>query len=345
MTEKDPRLERLMNLTFAFLNADRLGKKYLTGKWIHSNVDGYQNLGETAFKKLFARDRRDLLLVGVPIETIAEFRTPDGVVQPAHRLAADDYALPEINFTPAEATVLGLAGDMGMNQELAAFARSGWTKIAAAGAHRELGGAEFTTVGDIASITAIDLDRILRACSKGLAISFSYQAAADSETQTRHMDPWGLVPLRNRLYLVGFDLDRDEPRSFRINRISDITQSGTATHPKPPAEDLQALVTNSLRRGHQLIDATVAIQPGRARELTEVGTLVARDDIPGYDTYELANVDQGWLVRSAAAHAPFALVLAPQTAREAVIGHLRAVAEAHKDACEEQATANTEEKS
>lgn len=41
MVARDRVIERLTNLTFAFLNADRLGRKFLSPQWIHEHVDGY----------------------------------------------------------------------------------------------------------------------------------------------------------------------------------------------------------------------------------------------------------------------------------------------------------------
>ncbi|MDU0477690.1 WYL domain-containing protein [Staphylococcus chromogenes] len=331
MTEKDPVLERLTNLTFALLNADRYSRKYLTASWVRTHVAGYEGLSDAAFAKAFSRDRKRLALVGVPIETLAEYESLDGTIQPAYRISTDDYALPEISFTPAEATVLGLAGDMGMSKELAAFARSGWTKIAASGVTRELGGAEITTVGDINSVTPQALETIMQACNRGLRITFNYQPGIDAEAVTRTMDPWGLVPLRSRLYLVGFDVDRGNARCFRISRVSNIACAGKADHRQPAEVNLQEIVEETLRRGHQLVTATLAIQPGKASSLSQLGMPTEAEVLPGYEAVQLIDVDSGWLIREACAHAPHALVVSPADVREDVIAALREVAGLHEE--------------
>lgn len=335
MTEADPGLERLTNLTFALLNADKLGRQFLTYAWIHHNVDGYKSLASSAADKAIMRDLRLLKKAGVPLETLDTTEPLATKPVKAVRLSKDDYALPEVSFTPEEATVLALAGDVGMEKELATFARSGWTKLAAAGATRDFGhSSAVATVGDIRTISGQALDIILSACSKHQLIQFQYRPGQEDDTHIRTMAPWGLVPLRSRLYLVGFDLDRDAIRCFRINRISDIHAVRTqSSHLPPEGINLQEEVEKSLRRGRALIDAVVAITPGKARDIADMGQPITNyDDAPaGMTTYQLTGVDTQWLVRTLTSLAPDAIVLEPADIRQAIIDRLRAVVENHQE--------------
>ncbi|WP_244248396.1 WYL domain-containing protein [Corynebacterium matruchotii] len=104
-------------------------------------------------------------------------------------------------------------------------------------------------------------------------MSFYYQRTSASDYTERWMDPWGIVTNRDRLYLVGHDLDRDAPRSFRITRISELEILNPETtdlepygpfHEPPPDTNLQQLVINQLRQGMTLVDATLTIEPGKA---------------------------------------------------------------------------------
>lgn len=317
MVARDRVIERLTNLTFAFLNADRLGRKFLSPQWIHEHVDGYAEYSAASFHTIFTRDRAILAKVGVPIESVA---------QAGYRLQRERYMLPPVHFTPAEATVLGLAGELGFDPDLGSFARSGWTKLAAAGADRELHSApQFTAVNDISTLSARQLDALLNATRRGRRIAFQYRSGQAAQAITRTMDPWGLVNVRDRLYLVGFDIDRDAPRSFRITRVDDIVPVGEATHPRPN-EDLQGFVERLLRTGQELIDAHLTIAEGRAYELAAKG--VQRAD----GTWDLTGVDRNWLVRTAAAYAPHAVVLGPSEVREAVIQQLAVAQEVYRGA-------------
>ncbi|BAU95846.1 transcriptional regulator [Corynebacterium suranareeae] len=318
MSDRKEDLERQINLTFAFLSANSYSRKFLTQAWIRDNVGDYKGLSDTAFRKKLQRDFAYLRRVGVPIE---QFMVTSGVAegQQAYRLAQDSYQLPEVEFTPDEAAVLGMAGEMGQNQELGAFARSGWTKLAAAGAQRDLStSTAITNAGDLGSLSAKTLDAIIKARHVGKQISFNYRRSLTDPATIRHMDPWGLVPERDRIYLVGFDLDRQSPRTFRITRISDITLGAESTHPMPEGTNLQDLVRAQLRTKSMLIDATLRITPDRAVELRAAG-------VEGVDnTWHFSDVDRDWLVRTAAAHAPEAIVLEPQDVVEDVVALLRA---------------------
>ena len=314
--------ERLINLTFAFLYANDTGRRYITAEWIRTNVAGYQDRTDAAFQRMFARDRSILAKVGVPIETIAQATLDDA---PGYRLNPHNYYLPEVSFTPGEAAVLALAGDKGLNHELAAFARSGWTKLAAAGAStvtaQDSAPVMFNNVTDLGVLTAQSLDTILKAHRNHHRIHFDYTPHKNAEPTRRVMDPWGIVNHQDRWYLVGFDIERDAPRTFRITRVSNIDIVGRAMHPAPEHTPLQELVADSLRSRKVLIDATITAEPGTAGELT------SRASHRDHDTYVLTGVDRDWLVRTAAAYAPHALVVEPADVRDDVIAQLRSLLE------------------
>lgn len=328
---RDVTIERLVNLTFAFLNLKRVGRSYLTLDWVVRNIEGYkynakgQERSQRTLEKLFERDRRTLSFAGVPIETVVMDNTV------GYRLSDDDYRLPEVSFTPEEATVLALAGQMGQGDELATFTRSGWTKIAASGINRDVSiTPQFTTVNDFATLSASTLDTILQAHNNHTRLSFMYQPHPAAEAVERWMDPWGLVSQRDRLYLVGHDLDRDEVRTFRITRISEVepldmddetVASYGPFHKADPSVNLQELVDAQLRRGRLLVNATVrAIDPQRCAELID-GAVESNGDV-----YELVDVDKDWLVRTACAYAPHAVVLGPDDVVSAVVAQLRLAA-------------------
>ncbi|MBG9259365.1 helix-turn-helix transcriptional regulator [Corynebacterium belfantii] len=305
---KDVALERIVNLTFAFLRAETQGRHYISADWVIKHVDGYaknsagQIRSNAAAHQLFKRDRAALDRAGVPIETIATG------AQTLYRLRTEDYSLPEVTFTPEEATVLALAGQMGLGDELATFSRSGWTKIAASGVQRELTSTpRYTPVNDVNAIAARDFDAILAARTHRSAITFDYYETSTSSPQQRVMDPWSIVSERDRVYLVGYDHDRQAPRCFRITKVAGIRHIDSETDfVEPDASiDLQQLVKEQLRRGKLLVNAVIAAQPDKAQELTsrgewqQDGTLLLRD------------VDRDWLVRTLARYAPHARALSP----------------------------------
>lgn len=308
MADRDAQLERLLNLTIALKDAHEVGRHYLEASWIREHVPGYQDKTKAAFEKQFLRDRDTLSLIGVPIR-----KTSRG-----YCLEEDQYELPAVQFTQEEATVLALAGEMGLSSELAAFARSGWTKLAASGASRDFSARPtFTSYGDLARMAPGGLQQILKACDRGERLTFDYRRSRTADPEPRRLDPWGLVTLRERIYLVGYDVDRDAPRTFRLPRVSSIRRSGPGSHPAPTGTDLQGIVEDALRQGNSLVDATLRVNPGTAQELCSRGTL---DEL---GNLRLQGVDTQWLARTAAGYGAAVEVLDPPEARQAVIDLLK----------------------
>lgn len=56
-------------------------------------------------------------------------------------------------------------------------------------------------------------------------LRFDYRTG-DDRTSRRHVEPHRLVSLRDRWYLVAFDLDRDDWRTFRVDRIGPPVATG-----------------------------------------------------------------------------------------------------------------------
>lgn len=294
-------MQRLTNLAFALLGAGQVR----TPDWIRRHVDGYPpGQSQEAFRRMLGRDVQTLRRAGVPVVQTDGY----GIVQ-------DDYELPEVTFTPEEATVLGLAGEMGQAGELGLFGRSGWTKIAAAGADRDLSEAPvYTADTDLNRIPAASLTAVLTCVRAQKRMRFDYQAVPTKERVRRTMDPWGVVVLNSRVYVVGWDVDRQNPRSFRMLRISDVKASHESPTHMEATAPLQDIVAAGLKQGREYVDAVVRVPHGMAKELVDAGE---RDQ----DLVRLTEVDQDWLVRTAAGYAPEVEVIEPADVR-ALIGDL-----------------------
>ncbi|MEU9078931.1 YafY family protein [Kitasatospora sp. NPDC048538] len=95
----------------------------------------------------------------------------------------------------------------------------------------------------------VDPDRLTAvalACRDTERLRFSY-SAADGRGSRRHVEPHRLVCLHRRWYLVAYDLDRQDWRTFRLDRLSSPQGSGTRFGPRElPAEDAAAFVRAGL---------------------------------------------------------------------------------------------------
>jgi|GEM_PF-5608335 len=97
------RTERLLNLVIA-LRATRRGMRRDD---LRRAVPQYAaSPNDTAFERMFERDKEDLRQIGVPIVTVPSDVLVDA--EDAYRIDAGAYELPEVTFTPAEVAVLGL---------------------------------------------------------------------------------------------------------------------------------------------------------------------------------------------------------------------------------------------
>ncbi|MFI2609177.1 helix-turn-helix transcriptional regulator [Kitasatospora sp. NPDC018619] len=84
------------------------------------------------------------------------------------------------------------------------------------------------------------------ACRDGERVRFAY-TAADGRGTDRHVEPHRLVPLYRRWYLVAYDLDRADWRSFRLDRLTAPSGSGTRFAPRTlPAADAVQFVRAGL---------------------------------------------------------------------------------------------------
>jgi predicted DNA-binding transcriptional regulator YafY len=88
---------------------------------------------------------------------------------------------------------------------------------------------------------------IAGACRDATRVHFSYTAKDDRVTQ-RHTEPCAVVHTGYRWYLVAFDLDRDDWRTFRIDRIRGRLRPGERGRRRTvPGGDPAAFVKRQLR--------------------------------------------------------------------------------------------------
>ena len=126
------------------------------------------------------------------------------------------------------------------------------------------------------------LVRIVSACRDREGLRFAYQAFS-GERRRRDVEPHELVHLGRFWYLVAWDRDRDDWRSFRLDRIEGTPSSGRrfARHPAPP-DGFAAHVSrgrSASRERHRaeiVLHAPIAVL--RERVPPAYGTLVALDE-------------------------------------------------------------------
>jgi predicted DNA-binding transcriptional regulator YafY len=75
------------------------------------------------------------------------------------------------------------------------------------------------------------LIELAKACDANQRATFAYRASGGEETE-RRVEPHRLVATDRRWYLVAYDLDREDWRTFRVDRISSVSVLGHTFVPR-----------------------------------------------------------------------------------------------------------------
>ncbi|MEV0590559.1 helix-turn-helix transcriptional regulator [Nonomuraea cavernae] len=109
---------------------------------------------------------------------------------------------------------------------------------------------------------------LARACRDEVEAGFDYPSG--SEVRRRRVEPYRLVASDRRWYLLAYDLDRDDWRSFRVDRMTDVTARTWRFRPRA-APDAAAYVQEGVAS---------RVYPHQARFLVHAPADTVRAQIP-----------------------------------------------------------------
>jgi proteasome accessory factor B len=306
--------ERLLNLVVCLLAT----RRYLTAEQIRQAVPGYPG-GDEAFKRMFERDKEELRELGIPLEMGS-----DGDEEPGYRIQRQAYELPEIQLSPDEAAVLGLAARVWQRASLAEAASGALLKLRAAGVDTD----EAASLGIEPRVGTDEpaFPALWRAVRDRRPVTFDYLGVGRSAPQRRHLEPWGVVSRHGRWYVAGHDRDRGEARVFRLSRIrGEVTSAGPAgTVTVPDGVDLRKVVTSMGGPAPGRRTATVRLRRGAAAGIRRWAADIRPDD-DDWDLAELTFSEVDKLADYLAGFADDVVVVEPPDVRDAMIQHLKAV--------------------
>ncbi|QKT07431.1 WYL domain-containing protein [Gordonia sp. X0973] len=326
---KREKVERQLNLVICLLSTNQ----YVSAEYIRRNVGGYYENDSTddAFFRMFERDKADLRDLGIPL--ITGPTSGFGENEDGYRIDRERYELPDIHLEPAEGAAVALATALWDSSEVAAIAQSAALKLRAAGIDVSAD-QEWDVTGATAGRGSGDelvLRELLEASTARRAVEMTFQRPGTTAT-VRRLEPWGVVTHRGRWYVVGRDRDRDERRTFRLSRITAVTQVGKAgafTADTAPGE-LRALVAESVDQAFRedSVRARVWVAADRAaglRRLASDSAPAEFDGAPG-DELVIEFDSTSALVRTICSAGPDAVVLEPESLRGRVVAALDAMA-------------------
>ncbi|KFF97101.1 DeoR faimly transcriptional regulator [Streptomyces scabiei] len=134
-------------------------------------------------------------------------------------------------------------------------------------------------------LSAVDpavLTELANACRDAERLRFDYRDHGGAATR-RTVEPHRLVCTERRWYLVAWDVDRADWRTFRVDRVTPRPPHGPRFVPRePPAEDLAAYVSQGVSTrvyaSHAVVRLLMPLHEAAERISPSAGTLEAHDE-------------------------------------------------------------------
>ncbi len=322
MAQGDP-AERLLNLIIALSNT----RVRMSRAQIREAVAGYEparpgddaaaaKKRDAAFERMFERDKEDLRRLGIPLRTVTDATHGDEI---GYVIDAGEAAMPAIELTAAERAVLAVAAGYWQSAALGTDARRALTKLSSA--------AERGSAGELAlgATTLHDADAaapLAQAIGDRQAVSFTYTSQSSGRA-VRTVEPWRLVVRGGAVYLVGFDRDRGEPRTYRTSRIEGAPEPvGEPGAFEPPANLPASQLTDAVPG----LVARVGVRAESGHSLRRRGSFVKADGV--WDVFDVPYSDTEALRDEVLALAGGARVIEPASLADMVVSHAAKAREA-----------------
>jgi proteasome accessory factor B len=303
------RLERVTDLLLVLLDTTQP----LSLREIADRVPGYPD-SHGARRQAFERDKRLLRDEGIPVlvESIG------GEDQLGYRVDPEAYYLPDLGLEAEEQAALNLAvAGVHLGQPIGhdALLKLG---AGADSPHR-------TSAAPLVDLRSIDglpaLPVLFDAVRTGAAVEFDYRG------EGRHVDLAGLRFRSGHWYVVGYDRDRGDARTFRVDRIE-----GVPSLDAPSSVDLPEGFDVDLHFSRdpwqfgdgEAFEVDVLVDPAEAgRVVAELGSDSVVERRPGGAVVvRLTVTDQDALVVWVLDLLDHAEVLRPEATRQAIIDRL-----------------------
>jgi proteasome accessory factor B len=162
------------------------------------------------------------------------------------------------------------------------------------------------------------ITEILAAIANSKTVIFEYVGLNQSEVGKRTIDPWRALLHSGHWYLIGFDQEKGEVRTFRTDRIvGDLVETKhDILEPMPKDFDLSAITESWENSDTAATIATVLVRPGRAASLRVLATACEIGD--KWDELTIPYHHESQLVGLIASACDVTRVTAPQSLHDSV---------------------------
>jgi predicted DNA-binding transcriptional regulator YafY len=160
-------------------------------------------------------------------------------------------------------------------------------------------------------------------CRRGQRAHLTYRDRGGTMS-TRQVDPYRLVYTGRRWYLVAYDVDRQDWRTFRADRIQGVTPTGQAVA-LPETPDAADMVGRGIARGPYPVRVTVrlAVPAEEARRLVPPTVGVHRPDGDDATIVDIGGPDADGLARYLLTLGRPLRILHPDEVRQAFLTRTR----------------------
>ncbi len=309
--------ERLINLTIALLAT----KRYLTKSDIFRTIEGYAGSSESK-ERMFERDKDELRAIGIVIEVGG--LDPFFDDEAGYRIRPEEYSLNLGALTGVEIALLSLAAEAWKGAALSASAQTALLKLHSLGIQ-----SDFDAIPSMApnlNIFFPSFGVIAQAIAARKEIDFLY-IDKDLNRHMRRLHPFGVGNRGGRWYLVGLDVDKNEQRTFRLDRIDgDVVAVGLSEAFEVPPQFylVDFLQTNIFE---PVDSALVAIRHGKGHVLRRQATITETGE--EFDRCQIPFSNLSQFVEVLLWHGNDVIVISPDSLRSQIILALERVVEAH----------------
>ena len=275
-------------------------------------------------RRTVRRDVERLRGLGYPVESLpgpaGGYRLRAGAAMPPLLLDDDEAIAIAVGLrTAARASVTGI-------EETAVRALVKLEQVLPRHLRRRVRALQAATMTLPAGGPTVDpqaLTVIAAACRDSERLRFAYRSRDGAESR-REVEPHSLVNIGRRWYLAAWDRDRDDWRTFRVDRLARPASTGVRFDARDlPAKDAAAYVTESISATPTRYDARVTVNAPadavRKRIPSYWGTIEPIDE--GRCEYRTGDDDLDWLaLRIAMVDFEFEVHEPPE-----LVSHLRAL--------------------
>ncbi|MFC7402339.1 helix-turn-helix transcriptional regulator [Citricoccus sp. GCM10030269] len=342
-----PSTERIVSLLWVLLTAGRGG---VSREYLNQYVDGYAGATSAqARERMLTRDKEVLKDIGVPVETFTVqgepgYEASDPATEVRYRIDHERMYLPHVSFSHEERLALVRAESAWAGSELGhavvravgrVDAGEDWLDATAASDHQAFGSRLAGTDRHLTELADMVREQSI--------IAFDYRNANAQSPQRRTVRAWALTNPTGVWYLVGWDLDRGQQRTFRLTRFEseprrlDGNSPGTPSAAPPRPADFNLNAVRDLISGESEPASTLLrLRPGRAGPLRVGADLLAtaggdHDGTEAWDELRVPYTRPGELAGSIAAAGPLATMPDhDDPVRAAVVRLLDDALEAHR---------------